>query len=101
MKLISLFLSLLMLASCGGEQQDSATKVGADGAVQLSGNVRMDGSSTVFPISEAVAEEYLAVQPRVRVTVGVSGTGGGFKKFINQEININAASRPIKESEIE
>jgi phosphate transport system substrate-binding protein len=90
-----------MLAGCGGEQNDAGGTVGADGTAQLTGNVRMDGSSTVFPISEAVAEEYLAVQPRVRVTVGVSGTGGGFKKFINQEININAASRPIKESEIE
>jgi phosphate transport system substrate-binding protein len=61
----------------------------------------MDGSSTVFPISEAVAEEYLAEAPGVRVTVGVSGTGGGFKKFLNQEIDINAASRPIKESEFD
>ena len=68
---------------------------------QLSGPVRMDGSSTVFPISEAVAEEYLTEAPRVRVTVGVSGTGGGFKKFLNEEIDINAASRPIKDSEFE
>lgn len=51
-------------------------------AERLRGNVSLDGSSTVFPISEAVAEEFLAVQPRVRVTVGVSGTGGGFKKFL-------------------
>lgn len=67
----------------------------------LSGKVRLDGSSTVFPISEAVAEDYRAVEPRVRVTVGVSGTGGGFKKFLNNEIDINDASRPIKPSEIE
>ena len=45
----------------------------------LKGTVSLDGSSTVFPISEAVAEEFLALQPRVRVTVGVSGTGGGFE----------------------
>ena len=62
----------------------------------LRGTVSVDGSSTVFPISEAVAEEFLAVQPRVRVTVGVSGTGGGFKKFLAGEIHINDASRPIK-----
>tara|TARA_B110000858_G_scaffold198281_1_gene263702 strand:+ start:6398 stop:7420 length:1023 start_codon:yes stop_codon:yes gene_type:complete len=70
-------------------------------AERLSGTVSIDGSSTVFPISEAVAEEFGAVQPRVRVTVGVSGTGGGFKKFLAGEIDINDASRPIKASELE
>ena len=68
-------------------------------AEQLRGTVSLDGSSTVFPISEAIAEEFNAVQPRVRVTVGVSGTGGGFKKFLAGEIDINDASRPIKGSE--
>jgi len=67
---------------------------------RLKGSVSLDGSSTVFPISEAVAEEFLAVQPRVRVTVGVSGTGGGFKKFLAGEIDINDASRPIKAKEL-
>jgi phosphate transport system substrate-binding protein len=98
MKIISILLSLMLLAGCGGESNNDAKQ--EDGSA-LSGAVRMDGSSTVYPISEAVAEEYLAVQPRVRVTVGVSGTGGGFKKFIKEEIDINAASRPIKDSEIE
>ena len=70
-------------------------------AEQLRGTVSLDGSSTVFPISEAVAEEFLAVQPRVRVTVGVSGTGGGFKKFLAGEIDINDASRPIKMKEVD
>lgn len=74
---------------------------GAVAAEHLRGVVSLDGSSTVFPISEAVAEEFGAVQPRVRVTVGVSGTGGGFKKFLAGEIDINDASRPIKASEIE
>ena len=69
-------------------------------AEQLRGTVSLDGSSTVYPISEAVAEEFLAVQPRVRVTVGVSGTGGGFKKFLAGEIDINDASRPIKMKEV-
>jgi len=77
--------------------------VGAAGPIQaaerLEGKVRVDGSSTVFPISEAVAEEFAGVQPRVRVTIGVSGTGGGFKQFCVGETDINDASRPIKESE--
>ena len=81
------------LAGCSGDDSQ-----GGDG--RLSGAVSLDGSSTVFPISEAVAEEFLAVAPGVRVTVGVSGTGGGFKKFIAGEIDINDASRPIKDSEI-
>lgn len=67
---------------------------------RLAGTVSLDGSSTVFPVSEAVAEEFLAVQPKVRVTVGVSGTGGGFKKFLAAETDINNASRPIKDKEI-
>ena len=93
---ITLFTMLLLVACGGSESPDSSA-----GSDQLTGPVRMDGSSTVFPISEAVAEEYLAEAPRVRVTVGVSGTGGGFKKFLNEEIDINAASRPIKDSEFE
>lgn len=88
---------MVLLAACGGSEAPSK----AEEAQGLTGAVRMDGSSTVFPISEAVAEEYLAEAPGVRVTVGVSGTGGGFKKFLNQEIDINAASRPIKESEFD
>ena len=94
--IITLF-TMLMLVACGGSESTNSSA----GGDQLSGPVRMDGSSTVFPISEAVAEEYLAEAPRVRVTVGVSGTGGGFKKFLNEEIDINAASRPIKDSEFE
>lgn len=61
--------------------------------------VRIDGSSTVFPIAEAVAEEFLKEEPRVRVTIGVSGTGGGFEKFANGEIDIQNASRAITPSE--
>ena len=62
--------------------------------------VKIDGSSTVFPITEAIAEEYRQVKPDIRVTVGVSGTGGGFKKFLANEIDINNASRSIKSTEI-
>jgi phosphate transport system substrate-binding protein len=61
----------------------------------------IDGSSTVFPISEAVAEEFQAANPDVRVTVGVSGTGGGFQKFCRGETDISNASRPIRPAEIE
>ena len=63
--------------------------------------IRVDGSSTVFPISEAVAEEFQKANPNVRPTVATSGTGGGFQKFCRGEIDINDASRPIKPIEIE
>ena len=61
--------------------------------------IKIDGSSTVFPITEAVAEEFGAKFPKIRVTVGTSGTGGGFAKFAKGEIDINNASRVIKDSE--
>ena len=68
----------------------------------LTGEIQVDGSSTVFPITEAIAEEFgILTDRRVRVTVGVSGTGGGFKRFCAGETDISDASRPIKESEIE
>lgn len=73
----------------------------ADNNRDLKGSVKVDGSSTVFPITEAVAEEFLSEAPNVRVTVGVSGTGGGFKKFFAGEIDINDASRTIKSKELE
>src|SRR5687768_5246797 len=68
---------------------------------KYAGRISIDGSSTVYPITEAVAEEFRKVQPDVRVTVGVSGTGGGFKKFARGETHISNASRPIKQSEID
>jgi phosphate transport system substrate-binding protein len=64
-------------------------------------SVKVDGSSTVYPITEAVAEEFRGAQPRVRLIVGRSGTGGGFKKFVHGEIDICDASRPISEGEKE
>ncbi|MEO5703232.1 MAG: PstS family phosphate ABC transporter substrate-binding protein, partial [Gammaproteobacteria bacterium] len=64
--------------------------------------IKIDGSSTVFPITEAVAEEFqAATKGKMRVTVGISGTGGGFKKLCRGEIDIQNASRPITSSEIE
>lgn len=65
-----------------------------------SGSVSIDGSSTVYPISQAMAEEF-QIETGVRVTVGISGTGGGFQKFCNGETDISDASRPIRESETE
>ena len=66
---------------------------------QLSGRVKIDGSSSVYPLTEAVAEEFQRQNPKVRVTVGISGTGGGFKKFARGETDINNASRPIRQEE--
>lgn len=86
---------LLPLAACGGGGDAS------DDPYALTGMVTIDGSSTVFPISEAMAEEFQIANPGVRVTVGISGTGGGFKKFCGGETDISDASRPIKETEIE
>ncbi|MEL6470079.1 MAG: PstS family phosphate ABC transporter substrate-binding protein [Cyanobacteria bacterium J06623_4] len=63
--------------------------------------ISIDGSSTVFPITEAMAEDFMASNPNVNISVGVSGTGGGFKKFCAGETVISNASRPIKETEIE
>lgn len=64
--------------------------------------IQLDGFSTVYPISEAVAEEFqIQNQGRINVTVGVSGTGGGFKKFCRGELDIASASRPIQKSEME
>ena len=100
----SIFFKLLVLVSCSvvlwscSENNDEAGQEAVD---ELRGTVSLDGSSTVYPISEAIAEEFLSVDPRVRVTVGVSGTGGGFKKFLSREIDINDASRTIKNSEVE
>lgn len=66
---------------------------------KLSGEIKIDGSSTVFPITEAMAEEFTKLHPDVRIPVGISGTGGGFKKFVVKETAISDASRPIKDKE--
>ncbi len=63
--------------------------------------IKVDGSSTVFPITEAVAEEFQKANKGLKVTVGVSGTGGGFKKFCRGETDISDASRPIKKKEMD
>lgn len=94
--LIGLIAMSFFIASCGSKESTAEGETS-----QIEGEVKIDGSSTVYPITEAIAEEFRTVQPNVRVTVGVSGTGGGFKKFSRGEIDINNASRPIKEGEAE
>lgn len=85
---------VLALAACGGGDAGNGEAMG------LSGTVELDGSSTVFPIAEAVAEEFQIANPDVRVSVGFSGSGGGFKRFCAGETDISNASRPIKEGEV-
>lgn len=97
--------SALVMGACGNDADNgAATGDNADdqanaGDAQLQGEISIDGSSTVYPIAEAVAEEFMLEQPDVKVTVGLSGTGGGFEKFIAGETQMSNASRPIKEEE--
>jgi phosphate transport system substrate-binding protein len=81
----------LVLTACGGSKSESDSE-----SKKLSGSISVDGSSTVYPITEAVAEEFRKEARDVKVTVGLSGTGGGFKKFGRGETDMNDASRPIK-----
>jgi phosphate transport system substrate-binding protein len=85
---------IILLASCGGQKSKE------NNATEATGEVKIDGSSTVYPITEAVAEEFRTDHSAIKVTAGISGTGGGFKKFGRGEIDINDASRPIKDIEI-
>ncbi len=78
-----------------------ALGVGVPSAVSQNSIIEIDGSSTVYPISEAMAEEFMAANRGTQITVGVSGTGGGFSKFCAGELDITGASRPIKASEVE
>ena len=97
MKKVVFILSLAIIAISCGEKKDKKSNSEASA---MEGTIKIDGSSTVFPVTEAVAEEFRAVQPKVKVTIGVSGTGGGFKKFSRGETNLSNASRPIKDKEI-
>jgi len=86
-----------VVAACGGGNQ--ASQEGGEAPAIL---ITVDGSSTVFPIAEAVAEEFGKANPNLRTpTVGISGTGGGFQKFCRGETDISNASRPIRPAEIE
>ncbi len=83
----------LFLAACGDDN--------SGGSSNLSGSIRVDGSSTVGPLTEAAAELFREENPDVRITVGISGTGGGFEKFCAGETDISDASRPIEADEEE
>lgn len=89
-KMIGLVTLGLLIASFFVQQAFAATKL-----------IKVDGSSTVFPITEAVAEEFQKQYPGIKVMVGISGTGGGFKRFGRGETDISDASRPIKPKEVE
>ena len=91
---LALSISSLLFVGCS-----STNEIETSSTSSLSGTVEIDGSSTVFPISEAVAEEFYSEHPNVRANVAVSGTGGGFKRFANGETDINNASREMKEGE--
>ena len=78
--------------ACGGSDSGSSSS-------GLSGTIRVDGSSTVAPLTEAIAEEFQKDNPDVKVTVGTSGTGGGFEKFCAGETQLSDASRPIEPEE--
>jgi phosphate transport system substrate-binding protein len=95
------YLSTLVIALVALAVVGTACGRGSEPRGQPTGTVTLDGSSTVFPLSEAVAEEFQKVQRAVRVTVGVSGTGGGFGRFCRGEIDIADASRPIDPPEID
>lgn len=82
-------------AACGDDEESSG------GGSDLSGTIRIDGSSTVAPLTEAVAEQFQTENSGVKVTVGTSGTGGGFEKFCAGETDISDASRAIEPEEVE
>ena len=95
LKTVIIFLAGNFLVACNsGTSEKSGNK-------EISGTIKIDGSSTVYPITEAVAEEFRVDHRKVNITIGVSGTGGGFNKFGRGETDISNASRPIKDQEIE
>jgi phosphate transport system substrate-binding protein len=83
-------------AACGDDSSDDSSGGGGD---QVSGTIKIDGSSTVAPFAQAAQEAFQGENPDVKITVGTSGTGGGFEKFCAGETDISDASRPIKPDE--
>ena len=94
--IISSLLMSVMLFACG---DDSGTS--SESTSKKSSEITIDGSSTVFPVTQAVAEEFRKEHPEVQIPVGISGTGGGFKRFTVGETDITNASRAIKPEEAE
>lgn len=99
--IMSLTLGLNACNTADQTTPDGGSTSTEGGGGGLTGEIQVDGSSTVYPISQVMAEEFNAENSDVRITVGVSGSGGGFKKFCAGETDISNASRPIKESEME
>jgi phosphate transport system substrate-binding protein len=89
----------LGVGACGGDDEGGSAASSGNGDAALSGTISIDGSSTVFPFAEAAAELFNEENPDVRITVGQSGTGGGFEKFCAGETDISTASRAIKPDE--
>jgi phosphate transport system substrate-binding protein len=89
----------LGVAACGDDDDDDGGGNGGGGGGDLSGTIRIDGSSTVGPFAQAAQEAFQGENPGVRITVAQSGTGGGFEKFCAGETDISNASRPIDEEE--
>lgn len=106
MKIVSILglsvaaLTLASLTACGPSSSSSASGGSSASGEPVTGTVSIDGSSTVTPIMEAVAEEFQAANPDANTTVGTSGTGGGFKKFLAGDLDIAMASRPISDDEV-
>ena len=111
---LALLAAMMIASACGSDSttqtapapaaaQSAQTAVqtapAAGGAARLSGEIEIDGSSTVAPITEAVAEEFRKVAPDVQVNVGISGSGGGFKRFVAGETDVSDASRVISDAE--
>jgi phosphate transport system substrate-binding protein len=102
--MLLMVLFVIVAAACGnangnGESNEAGTEDAANGESAIEGSVAIDGSSTVFPIMEGVSEEFRKEYPKIQAPVGVSGSGGGFEKFIAGETDLSNASRPIKEEE--
>jgi phosphate transport system substrate-binding protein len=90
----------LVLAACGEGNDPQTTSDDEGSSEELTGEVVIDGSSTVFPLTSAAAELFMGENPGVNVSVGQSGTGGGFEKFCDGQTDVSDASRPINDEEI-
>src|SRR5215216_3765117 len=89
----------LGVAACGSDDDGGGGNGGGGGGGNVSGSIKIDGSSTVGPFAQAAAEQFKGENPKVDISVGTSGTGGGFEKFCAGETDVSDASRPIKPDE--
>ncbi len=87
----------MIVTACGSQRADDNT---AGNEAKLSGEIRIDGSSTVYPITAAMAEEFMIQNRDVKISVGISGSSGGFKKWVKGELDVNDSSRKIRDKEI-